>query len=197
MAQPAWGQTAYGFRIGANASTFSGTFAGEAEPERTLGLVAGSFARYALRNDLGFQVELLYSQKGAQFERTTTQGDAYEQTLQVTYLEVPVLVTYAPIPFGSLRPVLYGGGAIGFVISEQLRERLDDFEQTQESDALTSPDLGLVVGADVLFSLGALNALVGVRYTHGLRDLVNPETATRLDSEAYTRTVGLTLGFLF
>ena len=46
------------------------------------------------------------------------------------------------------------------------------------------------------FSLGALEALVGARYTHGLRDLVNRDTAMRPDSEAFTRTFGLTVGFL-
>lgn len=189
-------QTVYGFRIGANVGTLSGTFV-EAGPESSVGLVAGSFVRYALRNDLGVQVEVLYSQKGAQFEATTIEGEPFERMLRATYLEIPILLTYAPAPYASLSPVIYGGGAVGFEIGEQVRERLEGFEQTQESDVLTSPDLGLLVGADVQFSLGLLDALVGVRYTHGLRDLVDPDAATRPDSEAFTRTFAVTVGFLF
>lgn len=190
-------QTVYGFRIGANVGTLSGTFRSEAGPASGTGLVAGSFVRYALRNDFGVQVEVLYSQKGARFEAVTLGSEPFEQTLQVTYLELPFLLTYMPLPYVSLRPVLYAGGAVGFEIGEQIREQLEGFEQTQKSNVLRSPDFGLLVGADVQFSLGLLDALVGVRYTHGLRDLVDPQAATRPDSEAFTRTFALTVGFLF
>src|SRR5690606_28043562 len=100
-------QTVYGFRIGASVGTLSGTFASGSEPTSTAGLVAGSFVRYALRNDFGLQVEVLYSQKGARFDAVTVEGDPFERTLQATYVEVPVLVTYAPLSSTSMSPLLY------------------------------------------------------------------------------------------
>lgn len=186
-------QTVYGFRIGATLGTLSGSFG--AEPSSSVGLVAGSFAHYALRNDFGAQVEVLYSQKGAQFEATTIEGEPFERTLQATYLEIPVLLTYSPRLSTSIGPVLYAGAAVGFEISEQIHERLGDFEQTQGSDDLTSPDLGVVVGLDVQLPVGSLDALLGARYTSGLRDLASPEAA--VGAEVFTRTFALTVGFLF
>ncbi len=194
-ARSAEAQTVYGFRIGPSVGTLSGTFADGAEPAAATGLVAGSFVRYALRNDFGVQVEVLYSQKGARFDAMTAEGDPFERTLRTTYLEVPVLVTFEPLPHTPMRPLLYVGGAVGFEISEQLHEQLDDFRQTQKSDDLTSPDVGLVLGADVQFALGMLDALLGVRYTLGLRDLASPDAVE--GAEASTRTFALTVGFLF
>jgi len=188
-------QTVYGFRIGASVGTLSGTFASGSEPVSTTGLVAGSFVRYALRNDFGVQVEALYSQKGARFGAVTDEGTPFERTLQLTYLEVPLLVTFAPLPHAPLRPLLYAGGAIGFEIGEQIRERLDDFSQTQGSDDLVSPDFGLMLRADVQLPLGTLDALLGVRYTLGLRDLSRPDAGA--GAQAYTRTFALTVGFYF
>lgn len=188
-------QTLYGFRIGPSVGTLSGTFAGGAEPSSTTGLVAGSFVRYALRNDFGVQVEVLYSQKGGRFEARTAEGEPFERTLQATYVEVPLLVTFAPLAHAPMRPLLYVGGAVGFEISEQIHEQLGDFRQTQKSDDLSSPDVGLVLGADVQFALGALDALLGARYTLGLRDLARPDAAE--GAEAFTRTFALTVGFLF
>lgn len=188
-------QTVYGFRIGASVGTLSGTFASGSEPTSTAGLVAGSFVRYALRNDFGLQVEVLYSQKGARFDAVTVEGDPFERTLQATYVEVPVLVTYAPLSSTSMSPLLYLGGAVGFEISEQVHEQLGDFRQTQGSNDLTSPDVGLMLGTEVQFDLGTLDALLGIRYTLGLRDLARPDAAA--GAEAFTRTFALTVGFLF
>lgn len=189
-------QTVYGFRIGANFATLNGDFGEAAEPESYTGLIAGSFTRFALRRGLGVQVEVLYSQKGARFEREIA-GVPVEQTLLATYLEIPVLLTYTvPIAYRNA-PLLYAGPALGFEIREYTRQSTGELEQTESSDVLTSPDLGLMVGVDVPISLGALDALLGLRYTYGLRDLVNRDTATRPESEAFTRTFAATVGFLF
>lgn len=189
-------QTVYGFRVGANLATLDGNFGEAAEPDSYTGLVAGSFTRFALRGGLGVQVEVLYSQKGARFERDIA-GTTVEQTLVVTYLEVPVLLTYTvPLAYRNA-PLLYVGPAVGFEIGEHIRQRAGELEQTESSDDLTSPDLGVLVGADVPLSLGALDALLGIRYTYGLTDLVNPESATDPAAEFSNRVLALTVGFLF
>jgi hypothetical protein len=190
---PVLAQTTYGFRIGANVGTLSGTFADE--PSSALGLVAGSFVHSALRNDLGLQFEVLYSQKGARFEPTSVLGERFERRIQGTYLEIPLLLAYAPSWRSSLRPVLYAGGAVGFEISERIRDRLGSFEQSEESDDLRSPDLGAVLSLDLVVPAGSLDALLGLRYTHGLRDLANPDVGP--ETEVFSRTFAVTVGFLF
>lgn len=188
-------QTVYGFRIGANVSTFGGDFADAGAPESRTGLIAGSFTRFALRNEFGVQFEVLYSQKGARFEEPDT--SAVEVTLEAIYLEIPVLLTYTVPLSPAVSPILYAGPAVGFEISERIRQRVGEFEQSESSDDLTSPDLGLLLGADVTLPLGGLDALLGVRYTYGFTDLANPERIADPEVRLSNRVLAVTLGFLF
>ena len=186
-------QTTYGFRIGANRAVLATDPVSTAPPEPVLGLVAGSFIRLALRDEFALQVEALYSVKGAQLG---TEGEGSpELDLQVVYLEVPVLISYA-IPFtGSVRPSLHVGPSIAFELSERVQQTLGGFSQSQAVNELTSPDLGIVVGGEVHFEVGGLDALAGLRYTHGLRNIA--EVTQSESAEVRTRTLALTLGFLF
>ena len=185
-------QTSYGFRIGANSSTIDGNFDTSKAPEPLLGLVAGSYVHYNLRSNFGFQFEVLYSGKGVTLPEFQTPDS--ESSLQVVYLEVPVLLTYDFEISNTLVPSLHVGPVIAFEISERLFDRVDGFEQSQSSAALRSPDYGLVAGLDVHFNLLNLDMLAGARYTHGLRNLAQSDR--NVAAEARTRTLALTLGFL-
>ena len=185
-------QTTYGFRIGVNIASLDGNFESSVNPESTVGLLAGSFAKTALRNDFAVQVEVLYSTKGARFN---AMEEALERTLQLVYLDVPMALAYTPPLDTALRSTVYAGPFVGFELSERVVLSSADVELSETSDAYRSPDVGLLVGFDVEAGLGDLDVMVGARYTHGLRNLVENDGGS--DSAVRTRTLAFTVGFLF
>ena len=189
----ALGQTSYGFRIGANVSTLSGEGFALGSPSPATGLVAGSFTRYALRSGMGIQLEVLYSTKGARFEDSELIGRDVD--VQVVYLETPVLFTYAPPLSTNLRPLLTVGPALGFELSERIVQASDGLSQSERSESLASPDLGVAFGGEVQFELSGLDGSLGARYTLGLRNLAENETNAAL--RASNRSLSFTVGFLF
>lgn len=185
-------QSSYGFRIGANIARLDGTFRSSADPEPLLGLVAGSYVDYELRNEFGIQLEVLYSSKGVTLPALQTPDS--ESALQATYLEVPLLLTYDLALGTSTVASFHVGPALAFEISERLFDRVDGFEQSQSSSSLKSPDIGAAVGVDLHLNLFSLDMLVGTRYTHGLRELAQSEGSD--SASAKSRVLSFTVGFL-
>lgn len=189
-------QSAYGFRIGANLATIeqefvlvNGSSVVSDNTESVWGLVAGSYVQFDLRGGLGAQVEILYSTKGITIPDLRAPNS--ETTIQAIYIETPVLLTYEVDWGSSVVPAFHVGPALAFEISERLVDRLEGFEQSQSSQSLRSPDLGLAFGFDVRFDLVSLDALAGFRYTQGLLNLAETE-----GNEASVRTLAFTIGFL-
>ncbi len=78
------------------------------------GVVAGGFVALPLNSRLTIQPEGLFSQKGG-----TAEIDDIEASIRLTYLEVPVLATYAVWTGGGRSFSLFGGPSLGFNLSSE------------------------------------------------------------------------------
>ena len=80
--------SAAGAQLGVNIATIAATIAADnAEYSPRLGLAVGGFARFSLTDNVAFQLEGLFSQKGSKIEERGT-----TLTLTVPYVEIPVLL---------------------------------------------------------------------------------------------------------
>lgn len=79
--------------------------------ERRVGFVGGGFAVLPLTSSIAVQVEGLFSQKGAQFSED---AENLEATLELDYLEVPVMLRIAGPTIGNNRLHFFGGPSAAF-----------------------------------------------------------------------------------
>jgi hypothetical protein len=164
LADAALSQVDFGIRGGLNVSTFSGDDAEDSEAK--LGALGGLFLNYAFSPALSVQPEVLFSQKGAQFD---DEGDVL--SLRINYIDVPVLVKYTIPTATGLLPSLYAGPQFSFKLSEALSDgvEVDDFE------LIKSTDFGFAVGADVGTRLAGRTQQfgVGLRYSLSLTNILD------------------------
>ncbi len=137
---------------------------GSSKSART-GFIGGAFAEARLSDTWSVQLEAFYTQKG--FEVTSASGQA---TYRLDYLELP-LTAKATFGSGPLRPYLFAGPVVGFRLSASVEtgSSSSDFQ-----DATRSTDLGLDLGAGLLYRLNPRTALLlEGRYSVGLVNIFN------------------------
>jgi hypothetical protein len=175
-------QDVVGFRLGLSVSSLSGDIDTSDEFGSRTGFVAGLFGTVPLRHGFSVQPELLYAQKGFTTERAAISnadepedGAFISARLELTYLEVPVLIKYT-VPLSPKSSVaFYSGPMIGFELSERIV--IDGLQGSQESDQFGSPEYGFVLGSDLASSFAGIQGLVGVRYSRGLGNVLNPDAS--------------------
>ena len=149
--------------------------------DNRIGLVAGGFVTFPLRERLSVQPEVLFSQKGATFDEFGATG-----RIELDALDVPVLARYQ---FGRLFVV--GGPSLSLKLrARQVLQFGDDEEAVDLEDDVESFDFGVVGG--VGYQFGRIS--VDGRYTWGLRNInaVEGDEAT-----IKTRTLTLLAGWRF
>ena len=159
MAQPA----VFGVKAGINLATV--TFDPEPDEDvldRRTGFVGGLFVVVPASDRLGFQGEVLFSQKGA-----SEDGGAGD--LALDYLEVPLLLRV-----GTASPLktsfhAFAGPSIGLRLRARIKTETFDGETEDEdiADDVKGFDFGVVAGAGVNFGRFTLDG----RYTWGLNNL--------------------------
>jgi Outer membrane protein beta-barrel domain len=159
MAQPA----VFGVKAGINLATV--TFDPEPDEDvldRRTGFVGGLFVVVPASDRLGFQGEVLFSQKGA-----SEDGGAGD--LALDYLEVPLLLRV-----GTASPLetsfhAFAGPSIGLRLRARVTAETFDGETEDEdiADDVKGFDFGVVAGAGVNFGRFTLDG----RYTWGLNNL--------------------------
>lgn len=175
---PYVGQLQYGVKAGLNTAWISSEDEAEEESPR-LGIGAGIAARYWITPSLAVQAEAQYSQKGEQC------GD--DCTIQLDYIEIPVLARYA-IPLSPLMTAgIYAGPSIGVPINSKLKIEgvSDDIEDV-------STDFGLNVGVDI----GSGPFYVDGRFNFGLTNIQRGDDLPEvIDSK--NQHVQFTFGYWF
>ncbi|MEM0964515.1 MAG: outer membrane beta-barrel protein, partial [Bacteroidota bacterium] len=117
--------------------------------------------RYA-PGPIGVQAEVLYAQKGSQLDDGSVRWRA-------DYVEVPVLVAVRGPAIRSLDPTLLVGVAGAVPIRGTASADAVDNVPATEVDLDLQPDVGVVVGIEV----GPGPVGIGLRYTHGLRNVID------------------------
>lgn len=174
-----------GAKGGVAFSTLSFDPSSEISYDLRTGLVAGGFVTFPLGSRLAIQPEGLFVQKGAKVDDLGVTA-----TIELDYVEVPVLVTYR-IAGGTARSFhVFGGPSIAFNVSASSSASFggSTIETSNEEDIETL-DYGVVFGA----GMNAGRFTVDGRFTLGLAN-VNREVD---EPKARTRSLAVLAGVRF
>lgn len=200
-----------GVRVGLNSATvggdteeyvqaFSGIGGGtgfdfEIDLGRRTGFLIGGYALVDLAGPLAIQPELRYIQKGFGYDLTASfqgQSQTASGSLNLSYLDIPVLAR-VDLPFGgALSPHLIAGPRVGINLSAESESPSlngGGSETTDVSDSVSGTDFGLELGA----GLSVSTVTVDLRYGLGLSNIVDAEGAdVSLSNRSLMVTAGLT-----
>jgi hypothetical protein len=176
-ARSAHAETLFGAEGGLSIAGLSGA-TGVYTSER-YGPAAGILARIGLGATVSVQPEVLLTTKGATSNGgfvTDAIGNLIDEpssTLEVTTLEIPVLMRFTPKLDTRFRPSLILGPAVGFELSEKVRIPASP-PGTFDSNLLKSTDFGLAVGFGLELPNRMGSWLFDVRSTFGLTNVEQP-----------------------
>jgi hypothetical protein len=147
-------------------------FYGGGEKKSRTGIAAGAFAHWGVGNILAIEPQVLYSANGGKY------GDAFpawndEWTLQIDYLEVPVIVRVYIPPIPIVKANVFGGGYFGYNLKAKYKYTEIGYEEEGDLDDILIPkvedfDYGLVFGAGAVYPIGNVIARLDLKYTLGL-----------------------------
>jgi len=180
-----------GIRAGINASTFSSE-TGNNEPY--FGLVVGVFGRWDISPVLQMQPELLFAQKGANYDADFGFGQA-KGSMALSYIEVPVLVRWVAFPDSRFRPALLGGGAFSLLISSTHDYSTTGRNPSEQTGAdlnnIRRFDLGLVLGFELELEAFGRTFIAEARYEEGLVDVDESDEGDSVRNRTFSITLGL------
>jgi len=194
-----------GFKLGPSFATLSGIDDGigndlpgaSVNTTTRSGLAAGGFFRVGF-GPASIQTELLYAQKGGGVEGTDPDLGSAEVTLELDYVEVPVLLRLA-IPAGMLlRSYVYAGPAVAFEVGCHARVEALGLSFTDDCDDddfnRRKVDAGLMFGGGLGLPVGVGGILLEARYTMGLINLDdNPDSTGDVKNRALNVFAGFSI----
>lgn len=148
------------------------------------GSFGASLSFFFIGNQFGLQPEVYYAVKGFNVLETDL-GQEVSSKYKISYIEIPVLVSYRLPLKGRIKPGVVFGPYVGF--AQKVREVQTAFGETQErelDDNLKNVDFGLVFGGNVRYRLGSASIILDVRYGLGLVNISKDitEVAYEFDS---------------
>jgi hypothetical protein len=189
-AQDDRGKIAVGVKAGANYSNVYDTEGEEFDADGKAGLAAGVFISIPLGEFLGFQPEVLFSQKGYQSSGTIL-GYDYGMTRTSNFIDVPLLLAIKPAPMLTILV----GPQYSYLIKQTdvFENPISDVVVEQEFDnqSIRKNTLGFIGGIDVNFN----DLVLGARVSW---DLFNNSEDGSSSTPRYKNVVGqITLGYRF
>jgi len=134
----------------------------------------GFLLRWWISDSFVIQPELLYNMKGAQYSEDYL-GSPLKITMEMDYLELPILLKYYfPVDW-ELKPHIFAGPSLGFKIN-------DDLKATYEGESVSIPDsvsdlksyeAGLVFGFGLDYPLGPGEVNLDIRYSPSVTAVFN------------------------
>lgn len=150
------------------------------------GFAGGAFARFAF-GPLNAQIEGLYSVKG---NKGTALVGGTEWETKLAYFEIPLLLKME-LPLPALAPYLYVGPSLGFLLKGEAKNTAVSDEWIDVKDDMKSTEWSLALGGGVRM----LKFHADVRYTMGLTELLEEDTAGSVLSDTKNRCVSFYLGY--
>lgn len=164
-----------GFSL-ANIESVPDTFEGYSWETKS-GLVGGVSLELGLLRGFSLQPEVLYVQKGTQFD--FAEGEVSGRfRVRVDTIEVPLLLKYNFISGGPTIPSFYAGPFVGFISKAENVIKVAGYPEEKEDikDELTGTEYGLAVGVGLTQSLGPVKITLDARYDLGLANVIKEET---------------------
>ena len=181
----------FGVKGGISFNHFLGDIPVDLTPQLRVGFTVGAFLNYKLSNNFSVQPEILFARKGSNFEEFEFDFDDVEfaglsldMYIESNWIEIPVLLLYQV----NENFALFGGPYLGFYLNGKLVAEPSisifavDLEYDIESDDLSLPDYGIVLGAK--YNLTEKLAIQG-RWEYGIQDLTD-EVANFLEDDVVT-----------
>ena len=186
---PAFSQgPTFGVKGGLNYTNLAG--GNENDANGRIGFNAGVFGRTTPDAPIGLQVELLYSTKGNHTKYNAFFG-LVDQDVDVSlnYIELPVM---ADIHILDVVDIHLGGYA-AYLLSTKVETSgtLGSGSDDLDKDNFKSMDFGIAGG--VGFNIGT-SAQIGVRYLHGLTDVVDSSSLSDVLGNPQNRCVQVYVG---
>lgn len=153
-------ELSFGIRGGLNRSNVWDEQGQDFRADPKFGFVGGIFVGIPISKNLGFQPELLLSQKGFKGEGTLL-GQSYTFSRTTTYLDVPLQLQIKPIEYLTILM----GPQYSYLISEKNEYTFGSNSTEQqkefENDNIRKNILGFTLGADVVISQFVLSGRLG------------------------------------
>ncbi|MBN2227025.1 MAG: PorT family protein [candidate division Zixibacteria bacterium] len=151
----------FGTKGGMIASSISSDIT-NAETKR--GLIIGGFVEIRM-GALSLQPELMYVSRGYELKQAALPKVGDIKEVEINYVELPILVKYAPVSTQLVRPHLFAGPAIAVEIGATSYTYTSEAEV---SDLVHNVEVNGVIGVGVDIALGTGNIVFDFRYMHGL-----------------------------
>lgn len=191
-ATPVFGQFAIGPKFGLSMAKLD-IENGDDETERKTGLVAGGFLRFGLSNSISLQPEVAWVEKGAK----DSEGGS-DITLDIDYLEVPILLRVGFAPGSSVRPFIFAGPYVAFKIGCSFSGEEDGIEVDVECNSgadfleIKSSDFGASVGGGLEFDMGTGSFFVDARLSHGLSNIAE-DSVDSIKNHSFALSAGFAI----
>lgn len=123
--------------------------------------VGGAFGSFSITEIFAIQPELLYAMKGAALDISD-----FDASLNLSYIEIPILFKVNLPTEGKIKPSLYAGPSISFLMSAEA----DSAGTTTDiKDFAKSTDYGIIAGGSLGYQMGNGGLLfLEARYEVGL-----------------------------
>lgn len=187
---PLHAQTVLGFHAGANIAELSGDVG---DLDSRTGLSVGASVLFSLGETLGLYLAPTYSQRGA-----SGSEEGVDISLNLDYLEIPVLLRYAFPSAGRASVHFYGGPAVS--IEAKCAVKFSDGSASvsvdcDEGDFATKTfELGLMGGVGVGFELSEKADLaLDLLYNLGLNSIIDEDGVDSLKHRVLTIRAGVAI----
>lgn len=176
----------FGVKGGLNLANLTGSDVNNASIKT--GIDVGVFLTYDISDIFAVEPELLFSMKGAKSDSASVTG-----SWKVNYIEIPILLKAKLPTDGKIKPCIYVGPGIGFLMSSKIS---DDIEIDMK-DFTKSTDITLIAGAGVSYMMekGALS--FEARYEVGLSTIAKTPIGTAPDYKTSDIAILVGYGFAF
>ena len=172
----------FGPLLGVNVSNLHGDVSNK---KSKIGLVAGGFFNYSIKQTFGVSGQLLYSQLGANFNN--------DAKVKLNYLQIPLFATFyfgRGLQPGVIRPKLFVGPYVGFLLAAK-DQNGNDLKDGAGGDLYNPLDVGLNLGGGLNYALKNQSWInLDVRYGLGLSDVAKA-TNVNLRNGTFTALLGI------
>lgn len=190
----------YGPKAGPNVSILRGTRPFEGMRKPVFGISAGGFFNVrALKSRFQFEMDLLFTMRGNKAEYLNLNSDLDEtKSINVSYLEVPVLFKYIIGNGKTMRASLFGGPAYAGILratynNGNIKDRI--------TNDIKRDDLGITAGGGLTWFYLDRWYFLDVRYFHGMintsdlitknLDVFNPNLPPEItDKDPFKKDIG-------
>jgi hypothetical protein len=180
-------QLVFGIKAGMNVSNVWDEQGSDFVADPKLGAVGGVFLAVPIGKYFGVQPEVLFSQKGFKGGGSLL-GFPYSFTRTTSYIDVPLLFQFKPIPYFTL----LAGPQFSYLLKEKnvytFGSNSSEQEQAFSNEDVRNNILGFTVGADVTVKAFVVSARAGWDFQNNNKNGVS--TTPRYKNQLLQLTIG-------